>query len=81
MTRSGRISKPPGSWWSALAATEEHNALAAIATREVLKTYKGAMSGPDADFREKGIDSKISTPKKYLTWKLVPRSHSNGRKV
>ena len=81
MTRSGRISKPSGSWWSALSIIEEHNALAAISTKEVPKTYKEAISGPDADFWKKGIESEISSLKKYNTWKLIPRSETNGKKV
>jgi len=81
VTRSGRISKPPGSWWSALSIIEEHNALAAISTKEVPKTYKEAISGPDADFWKRGIESEISSLKKYNTWKLIPRSETNGKKV
>ena len=39
------------------------------------------MSGPDADFWKKGIESEISSLKKYEIWKLVPRSNTNGEKV
>ena len=30
--RSGRVSKPPGSWWKSFATSENHNALVASAT-------------------------------------------------
>ena len=45
------------------------------------KRTKKPRPGPDADFWKKGIESEISSLKKYEIWKLVPRSHSNGRKV
>ena len=79
--RSGWVSRPPGNWWNATASTEDHNALIAIATKDNPKSYKEAVSGSDARFWQKGIDSEISFLKKYKTWKFVPRSEGKGRKV
>ena len=81
ITKSGRVSKPPGTWWRAHSTIEQHNALMATASMEIPKTYKEAVTGPNAKFWKKGIDSEIASLKKYKTWKLVPRSAANGRKV
>jgi hypothetical protein len=79
--RSGRVSRPPGSWWNASFAKEHHNALMASASRNIPQSYEEATTGPDAKFWQRGIDSEIASLKKYKTWKLVPRSAAKGRKV
>jgi len=79
--RSGRVSKPPGSWWNTTSETEHHNALVATATMEIPKSFKEAVSGPNANFWKKGIYSEIESLKKYNTWKIVPRSAANGKKI
>ena len=79
--KSGRVSKPPGSWWKSYSAIEQHNALIATSSKDIPKSYKEAVTGPDAQFWQRGIDSEISSLKKYKTWKLVPRSATQGRKV
>ena len=81
VTRSGRVSKPPGTWWQSFSNPTTHNALMAASTRAIPKSYKEAISGPDANFWKQGIASEIASLKKYNTWKLVPRSSTNGRNV
>ena len=83
--RSGRVSKPPRSWWSALTTSEKekipHSAFIATATRDVPNSFKEATTGPDAIFWQKGIDSEIESLKQHKTWTVVPRSSVKGRKV
>ena len=79
--RSGRISKPPTSWWKTFSTSEQDRALIATSSRKIPTSYTEAISGPDASFWKEGIDSEIESLKKHNTWKLVPRSETKGRKV
>ncbi len=79
--RSGRVSKPPGSWWRAYSTTEHHNALLATATKDVPNTYKQAVSGPDAGFWQEGIKSEADSLRQHNTWTPVLRKSANGRRV
>lgn len=60
---------------------KQHNARIATFMEKIPKSYKEAVSGPDARFWQKGIDPDIASLKKYKTSKLVARSTPKGRKV
>ena len=80
--RSSRIRRAPGNWWRSNTCIENFNhALIATATKEIPGSYKEAINGPDAEFWKTGIESEISSKKKFKTWSLVLRSKAAGRKV
>lgn len=62
--RSGHVSKPPKSRWKSFLMPEQHIALLSTGSREIPNLYKQAISGPDAKFWQKGIDSEIESLKK-----------------
>ena len=81
VTRSGRVSKPPGSWWRAYSAHVQYSALISTATKPLPTSFKQAVNGPDSRFWLQGIKSELESLKKYKTWKVVPRSTAKDRKV
>lgn len=78
---SGPVCKPPGNCWSISDASEQHNALVATSRNSILTSDEEAISGIDAKFWKRGIDSEIESLKEYKTWKIVPRSATNDRNV
>lgn len=75
------MSKDPGDWWIPSYSHEQHNAHIATSKKEIQKSYKEAMSGPDVKFGQNGIHSRIESLKTYITWKLIPRSTTKRRKA
>ena len=80
ITRSGRVSKPPGTSWKAYLVTEHHNALVARTSREFPQSFRETNTGPDADIWKRGIASDIFSSKKHKVWRMAPRSKTMGPK-
>ncbi len=83
ISRSGRVSKPPTEWWKvpSKSGPQNENALLSSAVTDVPNSFKQAVSSPDASFWKGGIVSEVDSLRQHVTWTLVFRESTCGRKV